>query len=474
MYAYCSLCFNSLQLLIMTTDMTQGSPARLLLRFSLPLLAGNIFQQLYNLVDTVVVGRFVGANSLAAVGTTGTIMFFMYALLFGMSVGAGIVLAQYFGAKNYKQMQKAIAALFYLTFALTVVITLVGVAGAPFILMLLQVPESIRGEATLYMRICFSGTIFMAVYNASSTILRSVGDSRTPFYSIVLSSLTNVVCNLLFVLVFHWGTAGVAYGTIVSQALAALYCVVVVIRNKDELQLAGMSWRFDSAMARTIAKNGIPSAIQSALISLGGMTVQGLVNSFGTATMAAYTAAQRIDSIAIQVVIAIASSMSVFTGQNIGSGNIERIKRGLRATLAMEITSCVAIALLALTCGHWMLALFLDAQAAAESISIGRQYLTVIGIAYVIAGVMQSYQHLIRGAGDVNVSLFAGIAEVAGRVLFANLFVRWWGTWGIWIATPCSWFCGCMIPVVRYYSGRWLLHVTHGEACIPKSTKKAD
>lgn len=444
----------------MTTDMTQGSPARLLLRFSLPLLAGNVFQQLYNLVDTMVVGRFVGASSLAAVGTTGMIMFFMYAILFDMGVGAGIVLAQFFGAKDYRRMQRAISALVYLTVSLTLVITLVGVAGAPLILRLLRVPVDIRAEATLYMRICFSGTLFMAAYNASSTVLRSVGNSRTPFWAIALSSLTNVVCNLLFVLVFRWGTAGVAYGTIVSQALAALLCISVVIKNRDELQLRGMSWRFDADMVRTIARTGIPSAIQSALISLGGMTVQGLVNSFGTVTMAAYTAAQRIDSIAIQVVVSIASSLSVFTGQNIGSGAFDRIRRGLRATLVMEVTSCVTIALLVLTCGHWMLALFLDSRAAADSIVIGRQYLTVIGIAYVIAGVMQSYQHLIRGAGDVNVSLFAGIAEVAGRVLFANLFVRLWGTWGIWIATPCSWFCGCMIPVVRYYSGRWLKAVS--------------
>ena len=456
----------------MTTDMTQGSPARLLLGFSLPLLAGGIFQQLYNVVDTVVVGRFVGASSLAAVGTTGTIIFFMNALLFGMGTGAGIVLAQYFGAKNWKQMQRAISALVYLILALTAVITLVGIAGAPLILRILQVPEAIRGEAALYMRICFGGTLFMAAYNAASTILRSVGDSRTPFYAIVLSSLTNVVCNLLFVLGFHWGTAGVAYGTVVSQLLAAVLCIGVVVHGRAELHLRGMSWRFDSKMARTIAKTGIPSAVQSALIALGGMTVQGLVNSFGTVTMAAYTAAQRIDSIAIQVVVAIATSMSVFTGQNIGRGDLARIKLGLRTTLIMEITSCVVIALAVLTCGHWMLALFLDSRAAADSIVIGRQYLTVIGIAYVIAGVMQSYQHLIRGAGDVNVSLFAGIAEVAGRVLFANLFVRWWGTWGIWIATPCSWFCGCMIPVVRYYSGRWLKHVTCGEAVIAAENER--
>ncbi len=441
--------------------MTKGSPAKLLLGFTLPLLAGNVFQQLYNLVDTIVVGRFVGADSLAAVGTTGVVLFFLYALLFGMSVGAGIVMAQLFGAKSFESLQKAVVALVYLTLFLTVVISLIGVVGAPFILALLKVPESIRGEAILYMRICFSGTVCMAAYNVASTILRSVGDSRTPFYSIVLSSLTNVAANLLFVIVFKMGVAGVAYGTVVSQLLAAILCIVVVIRNRQELRLTGMNWKLDKGMAQTIVKTGVPSAIQSALIAVGGMTVQGLVNSFGTATMAAYTAVQRIDSVAIQVVIAIASSLSVFTGQNIGCGNLERVRAALRATLVMMMTACGLIALVVVTCGHWMLKLFLDSREAADAIAIGSQYLTVIGIAYLIAGVMNSYQNLIRGAGDVNVSLFAGIAEVAGRVIFANLFVRWWGTWGIWIATPCSWFCGCMIPVIRYYSGRWLHHISY-------------
>ncbi len=455
----------------MITKMTQGNPTKLLLGFSLPLLAGNVFQQLYNLVDTVVVGRFVGAESLAAVGTVGVVMFFMYALLFGMGVGACIVTAQFFGARNYASLQKAVAALVYLTGALTVIVTVLGVFGAPLIMRLLSVPDTIRAESMLYMRICFSGTVCMAAYNASSTILRSIGDSRTPFYAIVLSSLTNVAANLVFVLVLKMGTAGVAYGTVLSQALAAVLCIAVILRHKDELMLSGMSWKPDRAMTATIIRTGVPSAVQSALISVGGMTVQGLVNSFGTATMAAYTAVQRIDSIAIQVVIAIASALSVFTGQNIGSGNLARVKSALRSTLIMMMSACVAIALLVLTCGHWMLELFLDAHTAAESIAIGRQYLTVIGIAYIIAGVMQSYQHVIRGAGDVNVSLFAGISEVLGRIIFANLFVRLWGTWGIWIATPCSWFCGCLIPVIRYYSGRWLKHIAHGAVLQPKAAE---
>lgn len=440
---------------IMITDMTKGKPLNLLLNFTLPLLIGNIFQQLYNFVDTIVVGRFVGPNSLAAVGSTGAIMFFMNALIFGLNMGAGIVVSQFFGAKRYEYMKKSVASLAYISSFVSVIITFIGVFGARLILKLLKVPEEILGEASLYMKICCGGTIFMAIYSAAATILRSVGDSKTPFYAIVLSSVTNIICNLLFVLLFRWGTAGVAIGTVLSQFLSAILCVTVIIKNRHEIQLYNMSWHVDGSMVRVIFNNGMPGAMQSAMIALAGISVQGIVNSFGTSTMAAYAAVQRIDSIAIQFVVAIASSLSVFTGQNIGSGNLARIKEGLKATLFMMMIACISIVIIVVFAGKYLLLLFLDAEKAAEAIRIAQQYLTIIGIAYIISGFMNSYLNLLRGAGDVKVSLFAGIAEVTGRIVFATILVKYLGTWGIWIATPCSWFCGCLIPVIRYYKGNW-------------------
>ena len=440
----------------MNKDMTQGKAGELILSFSLPLMIANVCQQLYNIVDTAVVGRFVGENALAAVGTTGSIVFFMCALVLGLNLGAGIAVSQYFGAKNFRSLVNSVSSLIIIDAILSALITAVGVLGAPLILKILSVPSVIALDAAKYMRICFAGTIFMVSYNASATILRSMGDSKTPFVAVMISSVVNVACNLLFVLVCGWGVAGVALGTILSQFFSALYCICVIVKNKNLLfNSEKFSLRFEKHSAFIIAKNGIPSALQSALICLGGLSVQGLVNSFGTQTIAAYTAVQRIDGIAIQVVVAIASSLSVYTGQNVGAGKMERIKDGLRATLLIMLISCAAIALLTLVFGKYMLIIFLDPATSQDSIEIGGQYLVIIGIAYIIAGVMNSYLNVIRGAGDVNVALFAGVAEVVARVVFASTLVRFFGTWGIWFATPLSWGCGCVIPVVRYYRGKW-------------------
>lgn len=435
--------------------MTEGKPFALIARFSLPLLAASVCQQLYNIVDTAVVGRFVGENALAAVGTTGSVVFFMCALVLGLNLGAGIAVAQYFGGKKYDELKKSLSSLIFIDFVLSLLITIIGVFGSNVILSLLFVPREIRSDASLYMRICFAGTICMVVYNAASTILRSTGDSKTPFVAVVISSAVNVGCNLLFVLVFGLGVAGVALGTVISQFLSAIVCCAAIVKNKKALHLDGFELKLDRRALFIIAKNGIPSAIQSSLICVGGLSVQGIVNSFGTATIAAYTAVQRIDGIAIQVVVAISSALSVFTGQNVGAGKWERIPKALRSTLLLMMACCAAIAMSVLFFGKYMLMIFLNPETSSGAILLGRQYLCVIGIAYMIAGVMNSYLNVIRGAGDVNASLFAGIAEVLSRIFFALLLSHFFSTWGIWFATPLSWLCGCIIPVVRYYKGTW-------------------
>lgn len=439
----------------MTTDMTKGRPVRLLIGFAVPLMIGNIFQQFYNFVDTIVVGRFIGADALAAVGTTGVVMGVMNSLMMGLSVGAGIVIAQYYGIHNQEKLRKAVVALIELVAVLTVLISIPGFFLTPVILKLLQVPEQIFQDAVTYLRICIVAMFGMTAYNAAASIIRSIGDSRTPLLAMIISSLVNVVCNLTFVLVFHLGVAGVAYGTIVAQVVSATICITHLVRARKQLALCHLDFKPQMDMLMIIVKAGIPSAVQSSLISLGGMSVQGLVNTFGTETMSAYAAVQKIDSIAIQIVVAIGSALSVFTGQNIGSGNFERIREALHRTLVLMLVSCAAIAIMVLCLKQQLLSIFLDPVEAAESIRIGCTYMTIIGIAYIIAGIMNSYLNLIRGAGDVNASFLAGVAEITGRIVFAYLLVQVAGVTGIWIATPLSWGCGCLYSVYRYYSGKW-------------------
>lgn len=439
----------------MVMDMTKGKPMKLLIRFAIPMMIGNLFQQLYNLVDTAVVGRCISSDALAAVGTTGNVIFFLSTVIMGMCNGAGVTIAQYWGSKRYEDMNRSVAALVKIEEVLIVVVSVIGTVFAPSILRLIQVPEEILGDSVQYLRICASMLVFSAAFNASGALLRSVGDSKTPLYAMIVASFTNISLNLVFVLVFHMGVAGVAYATVIAQLFSALICIVHIYRHREQLHLSRKYLHSDRSMIRILLRMGVPTALQSSMISLGGMSVQGLVNTFGTTVMAAYTTVLRIDSVTIQIITSIGAAMSVFTGQNIGTGNFERIRDGLRKTLFLMVTSSVVLAMLVLCFRLPILSIFLNPSTDSASIAYGSQYLSIIGIAYMIAGVMNSYLNVIRGSGDVGVTVVTGLSELAGRIIFAYTLTIPFGVWGIWLATPLSWACGCIIPVVRYYSGRW-------------------
>ena len=439
----------------MVYDMTRGNPLRLILSFSVPMLIGNIFQQVYNFVDAAVVGKFVGAQALAAVGATGTLFGVMICLMMGLTSGAGIIISQCFGSRNFDEMRKTVTGLIYIVVILSVITSVAGIVFSRPILRLLNTPDSVIDEAVRYIRIIFAFTIGSAMYNASGSILRSLGDSRTPLYALILSSLLNVGLDLLFVVVFKAGVAGAATATVIAQIISAVYCTVHIVRYREQLNLEGISFQTSKNSLIRIFQTGIPAALESCLISLGTMSVQRLVNSFGEMTMAAYTAATKIDSVAIAPIISIGMSLSVFAGQNRGAGNIDRIKKGLYQTLLSLIGICIVLATVIVLLRGQLLGLFLDKNEAAEAIAIGSRYLTIVCVAYIVAAVMRSYLNVLRGAGDVNTSAIAGILELAGRIIFAYILVHPFGSTGIWIATPLSWAMGASVPVIRYYSGKW-------------------
>ena len=438
-----------------TTSMTEGSPVKLILAFSAPLLLGNIFQQLYNLVDSTVVGRFVGANALAAVGAPGTIMALTLCLCFGPTNGAGIIIAQCFGAKNYNQLKATIGALICIISITALVLMIIGIAGAPFFLRLVSTPDEIINDAVLYMRIVMIGTPFSMAYNGASAILRNMGDSKTPLLMLMLSSFLNIVLDLIFVLAFGMAVMGVGIATVISQAVSAAACLIYMRRYKNELHLDGLKIRFNSRCAKQIFKTGVPTALQSCMISLGTLSVQRLINSFGTQAVAAYTASTKIDSVAIMVVVTMGMSLAVYSGQNMGAGKVDRIKSGLYKTLALVLTYCVIMAVVMIFFGNNLLRIFLDASEAGEAVSIGTQYLRIIGIAYFMAGIMRCYLNVVHGTGDVNISMLTGLAELAFRIIASYILVKPLGLTGLWIAIPISWGCGSLIPVIRYYSGKW-------------------
>ena len=430
--------------------MTTGKPMPLIVGFAVPLLIGGVFQQVYNLIDVMIVGRYLGEQALAGVGSTGSLTFFMLSLN-----GAGILVAQCFGVGNFSDMRRAVTSIIWIAGILTAVVMLIGVFACPFFLRLLSVPEDVIDYSVTYMRILLLFTGGSVAYNGASAVLRSLGDSKTPLTALIIASVINILLDLLLIVVIPFKVAGAAIATVIAQHASAGYCLFYLYKKRKEFGLVGILTKPDRDMTVKIFQIGVPTAFQSCLISIGSMSVQRLINSFGTSVMAGYTAAAKIDSIAIQVITSLGSALSVFTSQNIGNRQFKRIREGLHCTLFMSIVSALIIAATAMLCGQQLMRLFLGTDQSQDAVTVGAQYLTVMGIAYLICAVMQSYQNIIRGAGDANTCMIAGFTELAGRITFAYLLAPHLGEMGIWIATPLSWGCGCVVPVFRYYSGKW-------------------
>lgn len=437
-------------------DMVHGKPLTVIFSFALPLLVGNLFNQLYNVVDTAIVGRALGADALAAVGSTGNINACLFLLLGGLATGVSVIVSQYWGAKKYDELRRLLGTFTTLLLAGSAVLAALGAALAEPLLRLLQLPAELLPTGVTYLRITAGLLLGNALYNAAGAVLRSTGDSRTPLAAMAASSLCNIALDLWFILGLHWGVAGAALATVAAQFLSAGHLPLGFVAAEHAVCLCIGASLLCKGRCVLILRFGLPTALQSCMITLGGMTVQGIVNSFGSVTMAAYTAVQRIDSLTIQVVVAVSNALAIYTGQNMGHRDLDRVRLGLRATLKALCASCLVLAVAVFAVRRWLLSIFLDPATDAASIAQGADFLSVMVFAYIIAAVMNSYLNVLRGAGDVNVSLIAGLFEMGARLLFAGLLAPRLGVWGIWLATPLSWAAGCIIPVARYHSGEWM------------------
>ena len=437
-------------------DMTKGSIIGAIISFSVPMLISSIFQQLYSLVDTYIVSRYLGPDALAGVGSTGLLTFLMLCIALGMGAGGGLIIAQCYGSKNYEKLRSTIISMSYIMLLLAAVMSFVGFVYSKKFLVFLKVPANVLDYSVTYIRIIFVFSIGTVLYNLTSSILRSVGDSKTPLYALIAASFINIGLDLFFILKLGLGVAGAAYATVISQFVSGLICLVIIIRKRADLGFNSVgSLLPDAHTLLLIIKTSLPSTFQSSLITLGGISVQRLINSFGSDVMAGYVAASKVDSLAIQVILSVGNALCVFTGQNIGIGNLDRIEKALKKSRIIMFFSAVVIAICAYTFRFCIVGIFLDADANPLALNTGAQYLSIVGVAYLICAIMQSYQNVIKGAGDVNTCMVAGLTELAGKIIFAYAASPFLGPLGIWISTPFSWACGCVIPVVRYYSGKW-------------------
>ena len=436
-------------------DMTVGSPTKHILRFAIPLFIGNLFQLLYNIVDSIVVGNYIGADALAAVGTCNSINFFCFSLSAGLSVGIGVVVAQFFGAKNEKMVKSTIANAFYILTVAALVVGTLAFIFTPQILHLLQCPEKILPDAATYMRVSCCCLIFIAWYNGVASILRALGDSKSPLYFLVVAGLLNIVLDLVFVLVCKWGVFGVAFATLIAQATSAIGAGIFAYKKISYCRLKGNELKPDGDIIKKTLKVGVPISMQTCFISISVMIMQGFVNSFGETVMAAYTITIRVEQIIQQTFCAIGDALTSYSGQNMGAGKIDRVKKGMhRGTVMALIVSAFFIPLFFLF-GHNIIGLFVNNEP--EVIRIGTIGLKISCIFYFPLGMIYIPRSILNGCGDAKFAFIAGLTEVVGRIGLAPILtsIPSIGFWGLWITTSGSWVITGAVCVIRYLSGVW-------------------
>ena len=444
----------------MVKNLTEGPPLKLLFFFSLPMVAGNLFQQLYNMVDTAVVGKFVGEDAVAAVGSSFPIVFLAVAVAAGLSMGCNVVISQLFGAKRIHEMKTTVSTALITLGAVGLVLMLLGTVLAGPLLQLLGTDPDIMADSRTYLRIYFGGAVFLFLYNTLNGIYNALGDSRTPLYFLMTASLGNIVLDLLFVIKFQMGVAGVAWATLISQGACALVSLVVMIRrlkrlpNEEDKQ--GMRFPlFNFSAVRRILQIGLPSMLQQSLVSLSMMMMQGLVNSYGKVFVAGYTAATKIDTLSLMPNMNFANAISSYTAQNIGAGKYDRVKEGLKAILFMVVVFSLVITLIIFLFGSQLLSLFLDPGDTSGALSYGLSYMRTVSMFYILMGVLFVSNGVLRGAGDMGAFTLASMSNLFSRVTIAYALAHFIGESAIWWYIPAGWLVGSTVALLRVKSGKW-------------------
>ena len=431
-------------------DMTKGNITRHLVNFALPLLLGNLFQQLYNMVDTWVVGNYVSNEAFSAVGTVGPVINTLIGFFLGLSSGAGVVISQYYGAGREEKVRQAVHTALMLTLALGVVFTAAGIAMTPLMLQLMKTPAEVAPEQATYLRIYFAGVIGLLLYNMGSGILRAVGDSRRPFYFLVVSAVLNTVLDLLFVIKFHMGVEGVAYATIIAQAVSAVLTLWVLMGAEGGIRLELRALRFAWSVLRQIVAVGIPAALQMAITAFSNVFVQSYINYFGPDCMSGWTAYNKVDQLMILPVQSISMANTTFVGQNLGVGDTPRAKKGVRTSLWLSVAVTAVLLIPVLLFAPDLTAFF---NSKAEVVSYGALLLRLLSPFYFFFCINQIYAGALRGAGNSQMPMWIMLGSfVVFRQIYLYIMANFISNEIIPIALsyPAGWFV-CSVATLLYY-----------------------
>ena len=434
----------------MQKDMTAGNPTKIILDFTFPIFIGNVFQQFYNMADTVIVGKFVGTKALAAVGSTGTIMFLILGFVLGMTAGFTVLTAQKFGAGDMKAMRQTVGGAAVLSILVTIVLTAGSMLFMKPLLRFMHTPSDIFDDAYSYIMIICAGIAVQMLYNLLASVLRALGNSKVPLYFLILSALLNIVLDLVLIIVFHLGAPGAAYATVISQGVSGVLCLVYIVKKIPVLHLERDDWKPKAHLLKIQLGIGIPMALQYSITAIGTMMVQTSLNLLGSGLVAAFTAASKIEQVVTQAYVALGTTMATYCAQNIGAGKVQRIRSGFRSATIMSFVYAVISGILIMTVGKYMTYLFVSGDVAEIMASVDI-YLKCVGIFFIPLAVVNLYRNGIQGMGYGILPMMAGVAELVGRGIVAVIAAGKRSYVGVCLASPIAWIFAAALLIVMYF-----------------------
>lgn len=432
-------------------DMTSGKPSRLIFTFAIPLMLGNMCQQLYSMVDTIVVGQGVGVEALAALGAADWLNWMILGIIMGFTQGFSILVSQKFGSQNADELRKSVAMSFKLGILMAVVLTILSLVFAKPILLLLNTPSNIINQSLTYLRIVFSGIIVITFYNLFSSILRALGDSKTPLYAMIVAAFINIVLDLLFVMVFHMGVAGAAIATVIAQIFSSIFCFNV-FRKIDILKMNKEDWKLELKIIQTLVRLGSLTAFQNIVISVGGMVVQSVVNGFGFIFVAGFTATNKLYGLLELAGVSFGYSVATFVGQNLGAKEYDRVRKGTKVAWKINVSISIALALIMVPFGKVVLHLFVsgDPTQVSQVLAIAYKYLLTMCLFLPVLYTLHIYRSSLQGMGDTFWPMVSGIAELVMRVLVAIFLPMLLAEDGIYYAEVTAWIGAVVILLLAY------------------------
>lgn len=433
----------------MSKDMTVGNPLKLIIFFSIPLLIGNIFQQFYSMVDTIIVGRFISVDALAAVGATGAMSFLVIGFVLGIASGFAVITAQRFGARDEVGLRRSVATSIILGSGITVIITIIAVVSARPLLELMNTPANIMEDALSYIIVIYWGIFATMFYNMISSILRALGDSKTPLYFLIVSSIINVVLDLFFIINLQMGVAGAAYATVISQAFSGLLCLIYTYKRYPILRLHKEDFVFEWGFAWSHLNIGIPMALQFSITAIGVMVLQAALNGFGSTVIAAYTAASKVEQLVTQPFVTFGITMATYCGQNLGAKKIDRIKDGVHKCSYLSLLVSIVSALFVVFCGRYITQMFVSGEEVAV-LDYAQTYLNTVALFFPALALLFLYRNTLQGIGEAFIPMMAGVAELVARFVVAFTLPGLVGYIGVCLASPLAWLAA-VIPLAWKY-----------------------